>query len=135
MGSDPFSSDRERELRNENIVLLADDDLFMRLMVKKGLGDEFQIIELADGADVVARYQEQKPDIVFLDIHLPKKNGLDVLKEIMEFDQNAYVVMLSADSTHEKVHNCRQLGAKGFITKPFTKDKLHEYLMRCPTIR
>ncbi len=123
-----------RATRRENIVIVADDDMYMRMLVKKGLGPDATVIEVADGGDVIETYKKNVPDIIFLDIHMPKIEGNALLEQILKTDPRAYIIMLSADSSRENVKIAVQKGAKGFLTKPFTKERLHEYLAKCPTI-
>jgi two-component system chemotaxis response regulator CheY len=113
------------------IVLVADDDMYMRLLVKKGVGVGTVVHEVADGSEVLSAYKTHVPNILFLDIHMPNLEGPIVLRSILEFDPNAYIVMLSADSTPENVKMTSQYGAKGFLGKPFTKEKLQDYVKKC----
>ena len=53
----------------------------------------------------------------------------------MEVDPQAFVVMLSADAAKDKVMKCMEMGAKGFIAKPFKGEKLYDYIRKCPTMR
>ena len=117
-----------------NRVLIADDNTFIRFLVKKWLETEAQIIEIAHGKDVLDAVKEHAPNIIFLDIHLPGRNGKDILKDILAYRRDAFVVMLSADSMKENVLFAADNGAKAFITKPFTRETLHRYYTMCPTI-
>jgi two-component system, chemotaxis family, chemotaxis protein CheY len=121
--------------RKENVILVADDDMYMRLLVKKGAADHAGVQEAADGNEVIAAYKEHAPDILFLDIHLPGRSGTEILNEIMAMDRDAFVIMLSADSSRDNVESAMQQGAKGFMAKPFTKERLLEYIKKCPTLR
>lgn len=125
---------KERQKRNANIILVADDDMFIRTLVKKALDPYGDVMILSDGANVVDMYLRILPDIVFLDVHLPVRAGFEILNEIVMFDPSAYVIMISADRIKDNVIHTRELGAKGFLAKPFTKDKLEEALWKCPTI-
>ncbi len=120
--------------RDGNLVLIADDNEFVRFLIKKWLGPNAEVVEVGHGNDVVEAYKRVKPDILFLDIHLPGRNGKDILKEILEMDASAFVVMLSADSKKENVVFSIQTGAKAFMTKPFTRQTLDRYYNLCPTI-
>ena len=66
---------------------------------------------------------------------MPGKSGIDILEEILMFDQTAFIVMLSADTAKDNVLETRKLGAKGFVAKPFTKEKLVDMLQKCPTMK
>lgn len=123
-----------RSTRRENVILAADDDMYIRLLVKKALNPKDSVHEVADANDILTAYKQYVPDVVFLDIHMPGKDGTEVLHDILTIDPEAYIIMLSADSSVEKVGYTMHEGAKGFVTKPFTKEKLQKYIAKCPTI-
>lgn len=111
-------------------VLICDDALVMRMVIKKEIEKMgFEVVaEASDGEEAVQLYQEYKPDITTMDITMPKKSGIVALQEIMAFDKDAKVVMVSAMGQEEWVRQSIIAGAKNFIVKPFTPDKLHEVL-------
>jgi two-component system chemotaxis response regulator CheY len=117
-----------RKGRRHKLVMVADDDMYVRLLVRKGVGGVVAVCEIAHGEEVVAAYKERAPDVLFLDIHLPGIEGMRLLGEILALDPKAYIVMLSADSSLENVQLALRGGAKGFLTKPFTKEKLLEHI-------
>lgn len=123
-----------RRARPEKIILVADDDMYMRLLVKKGVSEKMTVYEVDDGNEVLRAYKKYVPDILFLDIHLPNKEGTSVLGDILSIDPKAYIIMLSSDSSRENVAFTLKQGAKGFLTKPFTKERLLECVKQCPTI-
>ncbi|MDD3370276.1 MAG: response regulator [Alphaproteobacteria bacterium] len=123
-----------RATRRENIILIADDDMYMRLLAKKAMPQNYTIVEVADGNDVIEAYKKHIPDVVFLDIHLPNVEGTNLLQQLLAMDSKAYVIMLSADSSRENVKTTANNGARGFLTKPFTKERVQEYLNKCITI-
>ena len=100
-------------------ILLVDDAAFMRMMLKTTLGQAgyTDVIEAADGAQAVEMYQAEKPDLVFMDITMPNKDGLEALKEIKALDPAATVVMCSAMDSIKS-------GAKDFIVKPFKPERI-----------
>lgn len=126
---------QERLKRQNDVIMLVEDDLFARNIAKNALQSKFKVIEVTDGAKATQAYLSHSPDVLFLDIHLPNKKGYQILKEIMEVDPQAYIVMLSADAAKDRVMTCIQNGAKGFIAKPFRGEKLYDYIRKCPTIR
>ena len=103
-------------------ILLADDTTFMREMLKSALDPEkFQIVgEATDGAQAVEFYKEKKPDLMILDINMPKMNGIDALTEIMKIDPNAKVIMCSDQKYESMIMMALKKGAKDFVIKPFT---------------
>lgn len=121
--------------KKHNVILIADDDMFVRKMIKNGLRGMAEFIETADGADVELLYAQHQPDMVFLDIHLPHISGVELMSRLQQKDALAYVVMLSADSSINNVKKTNEMGAIGFLTKPFSLDRLQQYFHRCPTIR
>ena len=124
-----------RSMRRENVILLADDDMFIRILVKNGISAEATLREVEDGNEIMAAYKQYVPDILFLDIHMPNREGDVVLGEILAADPKAYVVMISADGSRGKIYEATmQKGAKSFLTKPFTKAQLMENIRKCPTI-
>lgn len=126
---------RERLARAHNIVLVADDDMYMRELMKRGLADVADVVEVVHGNDVEKVYSQYNPDIVFLDIHMPDLDGRDILHHLLMIDPDAHIVMVSADSSRENVQLTKLKGAKGFLAKPFTRERLLDYVSKCATIR
>lgn len=126
---------QEKLKRPNDVIMLVEDDLFARNIAMNALKGKFKVVEVADGAKATQEYLSHSPDVLFLDIHLPNKKGPAILKEILEVDPQAFVVMLSADAAEDRVMECIGIGAKGFIAKPFRGDKLYDYIRKCPTIR
>jgi two-component system chemotaxis response regulator CheY len=114
--------------------MIADDDMYMRHLAKMGLESFATIYEVTEGDQVVNAYRKWMPDILFLDIHLPGKMGTDILQEILQIDKSAYVVMLSADSSPENIRLAAHKGAKDFVSKPFTRERMLENMKKCPTL-
>lgn len=103
-------------------ILLADDTTFMREMLKSALDPEkYQIIgEATDGEMAVEYYKEKKPDLMILDINMPKMNGIDALTEVIKYDSKANVIMCSDQKYENMIVMAIKRGAKDFIIKPFT---------------
>jgi two-component system chemotaxis response regulator CheY len=102
-------------------VLVADDASFMRQMIRDIIDQEgFEVVgEAADGVEVVEKFTELHPDVVMMDIVMPKRSGIDAVKAIMELAPNARIVMCSALGQETLVMEAIQAGAKDFIVKPF----------------
>ena len=107
-------------------ILVADDAAFMRMLIKDTLQKNgyVDIVEAADGQIAIDTYLDTKPDLVFMDITMPNKTGLEALKEIRANDTNANVVMCSAMGQEAMVMEAIANGAKDFIVKPFKPDRL-----------
>ena len=109
-------------------ILIVDDALIMRTMLRDILEEGgFEVVgEALEGNEAVEKYRTLEPDLVTLDIVIPEPNGLDVLRRIMEMDAVARVVMISALGQEALVEEAEQLGAKGYIVKPFKEDEVLE---------
>ncbi len=100
-----------KRARQERIVMIVDDDRFIRSLINKTFRHRAKIIECKDMDGAVEAYRENLPDVVFLDIHLPGGSGLDILAKIFDYDDSAYVFLLSADSVKDNIMTAKDLGA------------------------
>ena len=109
-------------------ILIVDDTLFMRTLLKNILfsGGHTIVGVAGDGEDGVTKYKELKPDLVTMDIVMPKLNGIEALKAIKEFDPAAKIVMCTAVGQEQMVKLAIKSGAKGYIIKPFQAPKVLE---------
>jgi len=109
-------------------ILVVDDAAFMRKMVSDALikGGHEVVGEAGNGIEAVSRFQELKPEVTTLDITMPEKDGLSALREIIEIDPSARVIMCSALGQESKVLESIKLGAKDFVVKPFQPDRVLE---------
>lgn len=107
-------------------VLICDDSILAR----KNLCDSLKscgiknILEVTDGQAAIDTYKAERPDVVFLDIVMPVKDGITALKEICSFDPNVYAVMVSSVGTQLNLREAVKSGAKDFLQKPATVDQL-----------
>ena len=120
----------KRHGRHDQVILIVEDDPFSRKLIGTALGDK-KVFYAECGLSALETFVKHAPDIVFLDIELPDVTGHDVLSRLLEFDRQAFIVMLSGNSQSENVMLAMRSGAKGFIGKPFTKDKLFQYINKC----
>jgi len=113
-------------------VLIADDAAFMREMLRDILTQAgFEVCaEAADGNEAVACFEEHDPDLVTLDIVMPRKSGLDALRDIISRDSDACVVMCSALGQEALVMEALEAGAKDFVVKPFKADHVIEVIQK-----
>lgn len=113
-------------------VLIVDDAVFMRNTLKMMLErNEFEVIGQAeDGEEAIAQFIRLKPDVVTMDITMPKMSGLEALIKIKEMDPNAKIVMITAMGNEAMVKEAILNGAVNFIVKPFQEDKVVQVLKR-----
>jgi two-component system chemotaxis response regulator CheY len=107
-------------------VLIADDASFMRQMIREIIEPEgYEVVgEATNGVEAVEQYLELHPDLVTMDIVMPKRSGIDAVKGILEQDPGARVVMCSALGQETLVMEALQAGARDFIVKPFKPDSV-----------
>ena len=113
-------------------VMIVDDALFMRNMLKDiftRAGHEI-VAEAEDGKQALELYQEVRPDLVTMDIVMPKRSGIEALRDIIETDSTACVVMVSALGQDSLVLEAVEAGARDFIVKPFKEDKVLDIVRR-----
>lgn len=124
----------KRQSREGMHILLVEDEPFTLKLIE-GVLERYTIIKAMTGQEAVEAYMLNAPDMVFLDINLPGMDGHEVLKQILAFDEDAYVVMLSGNTLMKDVSYSLSKGAKGFVVKPFPKEKLLNYVGLCKTIK
>ncbi len=110
--------------RKEFRCLVADDSAFARkniAQVLEKLGGSV-VGEASNGLEALALYGSLHPDLVLLDITMPQLDGVETLRQIIEQDKNARVIMVSSIGHKEMVWKAICLGAKSFVTKPYDPD-------------
>ena len=107
-------------------VLIADDASFMRQMIREIIEPEgYEVVgEATNGVEAAEQYGELHPDLVTMDIVMPKRSGIDAVKAILEEHPKACVVMCSALGQETLVMEALQAGARDFIVKPFKPDSV-----------
>lgn len=118
---------RDRDSRpGLTVMIVEDDDATMRLLAN--MLRQFSVVRARDGRDALEKYYEYAPDIVFLDIKLPYLDGWEIMERIHEHDKNSFVVMVTAHAQADDVQKAIQLGVKGYIKKPFSGQKIQQYV-------
>ncbi len=131
----PLTFDQRRRQRSEPQLLVIDDDVFSSKLVTNVVRQHYRIKAVDNPQQALSSYDELAPDLLFLDINLPNVSGHELLEKIMIRDPQAYVIMLSGNADLDNIRTAMTRGAKGFVSKPFTRDKLFQYIERCPTIQ
>ena len=104
--------------------LIVDDASFMRVVLKDILishGLASQIYEAGDGLAAVEAYKQFKPDVVTMDINMPKADGVQALQSILRINPRAKVVMVTAVEQKHVVQDAMKAGARDYIIKPFDR--------------
>jgi len=113
-------------------VLIADDEIITREWLSVAMRRlNCEIMGSAhDGAEAVHQYRQSRPDILVMDIDMPVKSGLEALREILAEFPKAFVIVVSGHSTFDNVRQAIDLGAKGFVVKPFNHTKLEDLVRK-----
>ncbi|MCK5576722.1 MAG: response regulator [Dehalococcoidales bacterium] len=117
-------------------VLIADDEETVRYVVRDMLGQENTVLEAKDGEEAVNITRSQRPDLIIMDIMMPKMDGYTACYTIKKdpITKAIPVVMLTAIDQELNRKLAGQMGADGYMTKPFQLNDLRDLLGRfCPT--
>jgi two-component system chemotaxis response regulator CheY len=113
-------------------ILIVDDTLFMRTVLRTIVTDEGHEVtgEAEDGYQGVYEYVNNRPDLILLDILMPKMDGIMTLKTLMGYDPLVKVIMVSAIQSTKMIKLAISCGAKGYILKPFQRPQLIQEITR-----
>jgi two-component system chemotaxis response regulator CheY len=109
-------------------VMIVDDALFMRNMLRNIFSEGgFEVVgEAQNGSEAVEKYTQLQPELVTMDIVMPEKTGIEALKEIVELDGSARIIICSALGQESLIMEALEAGARDFIVKPFKPAKVIE---------
>ena len=113
-------------------ILIVDDEPHIRLLLEQTLEDledeGVEILTASNGEDALEIIKEQKPDLVFLDVMMPKMNGFEVCRTVKNdlVMQDIYIIMLTAKGQEFDKQKGNEVGADLYMTKPFDPDEVIE---------
>ena len=108
-------------------ILIVDDASFMRSVLKdiiKNNGLASEIFEAADGIEGVKAFQRIRPDLVTMDVNMPRADGIQALRAILKIDPHAKVVMITSVEEKHIVQDAIKLGARDYVVKPFDRSNV-----------
>jgi two-component system chemotaxis response regulator CheY len=113
-------------------ILICDDSILMRKKLKDALTlcGSVEILEASDGQKAIDAYVIHKPELVFMDIVMPVKDGIQAVLEIKEHDENAKIVMASSAGTKEHLKKAIEAGAFDFIQKPWEQEQIEKIVSK-----
>jgi two-component system, chemotaxis family, chemotaxis protein CheY len=113
-------------------ILIIDDTRFMRTILKTIVTEEgYEVVgEAADGYQGIFEYVNNHPDLVLLDILMPKMDGIMTLKTLIGYDPSVRVIIISAIQSVKMIKLAINCGAKGYILKPFQRPQLMQEIHR-----
>ena len=124
-----------REYREKELIILSktlmivDDSRIVHAKMKLLEGSDFEIIGFCrTGEDAIQSYRAYRPDLVTMDIVMPGMDGLEAAKAIIGEFPDANIVMVSSLAYDDTMDTAEEIGAKGFVFKPFEKDDLLKVL-------
>ena len=111
-------------------IMVVDDSSFMRTMIKNIVTQKgCEVVEASNADEAIDKYKVEKPDLVFMDIIMEGKTGLDALKSIRDIDPEAVVVMCTSIGGQEHViKEAVEYGAADFMTKPFKQQEIFDVI-------
>ncbi|MCR5452616.1 MAG: response regulator [Lachnospiraceae bacterium] len=108
-------------------ILVGDDSILARKQLKDVITkytDNPEFIEAANGQEAVDKYSETNPDLVFLDIVMPVKDGISAVKDIIAINNKAKIIIVSSVGTQNQLKSAIEAGAKDFIQKPIRSEQV-----------
>ena len=114
-------------------VLVADDHELVREGICKllDLFDNIEIVgEAGDGLEAVSKVREHLPDLVLLDLNMPRMNGINAIRKIKEISPEVKVIILTIHDDEEYIYKVTSAGAEGFIQKDITSEELQDAIKR-----
>lgn len=114
-------------MSKKTTILVGDDSILARKQLKDILiriQDDIEFVEASNGQEAVDLFKEANPDIVFLDIVMPVKDGIAATSDIINADPNAKIIIVSSVGTQAQLKSAIEAGAKDFIQKPIRAEQV-----------
>lgn len=112
------------------MIMLVDDEPHIRKyisLILKSLGSPI-IVEASNGEEAITTYQRENPDLVLMDVNMPKMDGLEALKKLKEVDPNCVVIMLTSLANRESIEQAVEGGAINYIRKDTPREEIAKAL-------
>ena len=116
--------------RNMKTVLVAEDEESNYELVRIVLQKRYRLLRAHNGIEAVTMNEEEKPDLILMDIRMPEMDGLDATRIIKEVDQSTPVIALSAYAFEENIREAKEAGCDAFMAKPFRVEDLIEIIKK-----
>ena len=109
-------------------ILISDDSILARKQLKDFISKYGTPTFFEASNDAIEIYKKEKPDLSFLDIVMPVKDGNAAIREIIDFDKDAEIIIVSSVGTQSQLRSAIEAGAKDFIQKPLNPEQLQSIL-------
>ena len=113
-------------------ILIVDDSPISRKMLKSCIPKDmgYELHEAGNGKEGVEKYQSLKPDVTFMDLTMPVMNGYEAVEKIIELDQNALIIVVTADIQVKAITKVLDMGAYMVLKKAIKKNDIHNALIK-----
>jgi CheY-like chemotaxis protein len=121
-----------KKKKDKKKILIVDDEPSVRQLVKRFLGNNYTVLEAKDGIEAITVVNTQKPDLILMDIMMPKMDGLaacNIIKSNRATNEIPVVMLTGVDHELNKKLSL-ELGASAYITKPFSLQDLQDVIAR-----
>lgn len=119
----------ERSQRQSPLFMVIDDQLLALEMMKRAMAGQ-HLLQCDRAVEGFQMYLQNAPDVLWLDMGLPEISGLQLAEKVNQIDPHAYIVMVTANEVGDQGANAKHAGAKGFITKPFSKMLINQHIQK-----
>src|SRR4030067_1928137 len=116
-------------------ILIVDDDKSIRYSLKRMMEEKYSILTAQNGEESLTRVKESSPDLVIMDIKMPGRSGIEVLKEIKLIDPKSLVIIMTAYGTTETAIEAMKYGAYDYILKPFPIPQMKRLVEKALALR
>lgn len=121
--------------RVKPVVMIADDDQMSRTLAGNVLRSDYDLAFAKNGVEALREYVAAAPDILFLDIGMPQIGGHEALENLFQIDPDAYIIMFSGRKDKSTIMKSLEMGAQGFLGKPFTREQLYSHVSNSPYVQ
>jgi len=111
-------------------LMIVDDSNIIRNKISRGHDEsKFSLVATAtNGLDAIAQFKKHQPDVITMDLTMPEMDGIDCISTLMALDPDVAILVVSALSDKATGIQALQMGARGFLLKPFTEEELENAL-------
>jgi CheY-like chemotaxis protein len=116
--------DTKTDVKNAPLILVAEDEDSNFELVKIVLSKRYRLVRAVNGIEAVTFCEDDRPDLILMDIRMPDMNGLDATRIIKEVNHDIPIVALSAYAFEENIREAKAAGCDEFMAKPFRVEDL-----------
>lgn len=111
-------------------VLIVDEDEHVRYSFRRILAGDYDILESGGGEEALSKVASSQPDLVVMDLRIPRKSDLEIFERMRELSPGLPIIVMSSYGDQEAKKRVLELGAYGFVLKPFSIEELKKLVSR-----